>query len=196
MHPRFERRYFPAPLEGIREDPYLESFRRAPWMWEPIQPGPGDQWGDPGPYPDPYVRHVASGVIIRRPISEEEVMETKQHVTSNHMSGPAIDGAAPPDVGWGASEHSYVYRSAIKLGKEYRETQTGYKGHAVAVYFYQNSCERVELEHYSKKRGLESCVFDAKRLELVEDEKITPLPDSTPPGGPDRGSPRRKSPSR
>lgn len=86
-----------------------------------------------------------------------------------------------------------TYRSDIELGKEYRESQTGYQGFAIAIYFYQNSCERVELERYDKKRGLQSYAFDAKRLVEVESGKKV---DSPQPGGPDRGNTALPRPSR
>lgn len=38
------------------------------------------------------------------------------------------------------------FKSDIKLGERYKDTQTGIEGTATAVSFYQYGCERVNLE--------------------------------------------------
>ena len=59
------------------------------------------------------------------------------------------------------------YESDIELGKEYIDKHTGIKGRAIAIVFYENSCQRVDLE-YEKDGDLKSLVFDATRLNSVE----------------------------
>lgn len=60
-----------------------------------------------------------------------------------------------------------VYRSDIKLGEKYRDRQTGFEGHAVAVYFYEHACERVEIKALVDGE-IKSYVFDALELESVK----------------------------
>lgn len=62
-----------------------------------------------------------------------------------------------------------TYKTDIKLGEKYRDTQTGIEGIATAVYFFQHACERVQLERVKGDGSgeiLES-VFDAPRLEHI-----------------------------
>lgn len=57
------------------------------------------------------------------------------------------------------------YDSDIILGEEYEDTQTGYKGIATSIHFYQYACERISLEAYEKKsKEIRELTFDAERL--------------------------------
>lgn len=82
-------------------------------------------------------------------------------------------------VGDGKTE----YGSDVVLGEEYVDEQTGIKGVATAISFFQYACERVTLELVVDGK-IEEFVFDAPRLvhapsgEKAESEKT---------GGPDRG---------
>lgn len=65
------------------------------------------------------------------------------------------------------------YKSDIKLGEEYEDTQTGFRGIATATYFYQHGCERVNVEAYDEeRREIRSIVFDAPRLKHVNTGKV------------------------
>lgn len=60
------------------------------------------------------------------------------------------------------------YATEIVLGNKYRDTQTGIEGTAIAVTFWQHSCERVIVETVSAHDGkLEEYTFDSPRLVLV-----------------------------
>lgn len=59
------------------------------------------------------------------------------------------------------------YTSDIQLGKRYRDRQTGFTGHATALYFYEHSCERVNLKALIDG-AIKEYVFDAMELECVE----------------------------
>jgi hypothetical protein len=60
------------------------------------------------------------------------------------------------------------YSTEVVLGNKYRDTQTGIEGTAIAVTFWQHSCERVIIETVSAHDGkLEEYTFDSPRLELV-----------------------------
>lgn len=186
---------------------FINDYRRAPWDWKEVTPGPGDRWHGPGP----FLQHRARGMIIRHPDAvqiAETLMANQEIFTSNErepmttqtQNTPSIGGiGAYPGGGFPPlspllEPGEICYRSQIKLGERYREQHTGYEGHATAIYFYENSCERVELESYSKKHNtLTSLTFDAKRLEHIASGKVV---DSKEPGGPDRGNPRRSTPKR
>lgn len=57
------------------------------------------------------------------------------------------------------------YKSDIVLGESYVDDQTGIQGIATAIYFFQHTCERVQIEYVNKKDGeLKELVFDAPRL--------------------------------
>lgn len=58
-----------------------------------------------------------------------------------------------------------AFRSDITLGEEYEDTQTGYRGIATSIHFYQHACERITLEAYEKKtKEIREMTFDAPRL--------------------------------
>jgi len=73
------------------------------------------------------------------------------------------------------------YETDIKLGEQYRETQTGVEGVATAIYFYQYGCERVQIEMLNKDGELKEYVFDAPRLQHVASGRIAEV---TRVGGP------------
>ena len=76
------------------------------------------------------------------------------------------------------------FESDIILGKEYIDDQTGFKGIAVGVYFFQHACERVNLEARVNADGkIIDNTFDAPRLRQVGDEAPAR---SSRPGGPGR----------
>lgn len=78
------------------------------------------------------------------------------------------------------------FKTDIKLGERYRDTQTGVEGTATAIIFFQHGCERVDLETMIRD-GEEIKVygFDAPRLTHIESgEPVT----TTRTGGPDRSS--------
>ena len=84
---------------------------------------------------------------------------------------------------------STTYTSDVILSDEYEDTQTGFRGIATAVYFYQYGCERVQLETYDKKtQDIRSLSFDAPRLRHV---KTGVLNKTTRTGGPGNGFERR-----
>lgn len=74
-----------------------------------------------------------------------------------------------------------TYKSDIKLGEKYRDTDTGFDGVAVAVYFYEHACERVSLKALNGQGEVIEAVFDA--LEL-EDLKTGVRAESEKTGGP------------
>ena len=80
------------------------------------------------------------------------------------------------------------YRSDIRLGERYRDSQTGIEGVATAVFFFQHGCERVNIELINGDGELKEFSFDAPRLVHVDTEvRVT----STRTGGPARGQTRR-----
>lgn len=62
------------------------------------------------------------------------------------------------------------YKSDIVLGEKYRDDQTGIQGTAVAITFWQHSCERVIIE-LTVNGKIEEYSFDSPRLTHVETEK-------------------------
>lgn len=82
------------------------------------------------------------------------------------------------------------YTSDIILGDEYEDTQTGYKGIATAIYFYQYGCERVNLEAFDKKtQDIRSLVFDSPRVRHVKSGKVATTNRT---GGPGNGNEGRR----
>jgi hypothetical protein len=59
------------------------------------------------------------------------------------------------------------YKSDIKLGEQYQDTQTGFIGHAVAIVFYQHGCERVTLKGMNTNNEIVEYGFDAAEVEAV-----------------------------
>ncbi|GAS99881.1 Gp075 [Mycolicibacterium canariasense] len=59
-----------------------------------------------------------------------------------------------------------TFKTDIVLGQQYRDAQTGFTGHATAVYFFQHGCERVQLKALHDGE-LKEHVFDAPELEHV-----------------------------
>lgn len=55
------------------------------------------------------------------------------------------------------------YESDIILGESYRDKNTGLEGIATALYFFQHSCERVQLD-YVHEGDLKQVAFDALQL--------------------------------
>lgn len=60
-----------------------------------------------------------------------------------------------------------TFKSDIVLGERYKDTQTGFIGHATAVYFFQHGCERVQLKALADGE-IKEFVFDAPELEHVD----------------------------
>jgi hypothetical protein len=158
----------------------VEAYRLRPELWEDYQPT--DQDFVLGDYPNGFVRHKASGFIMARPPSESEPDMT---TTQQNQMGPFV----PPYL----LHVKESYPSDIKLGERYRDEQTGFEGTATSIHFYQHACERVSLESYNKKLGLEELTFDAKRLIHIPSGQAV---DSKTPGGPERGTGARKTPKR
>jgi hypothetical protein len=77
-----------------------------------------------------------------------------------------------------------TYKTDIKLGERYRDTQTGIEGIANAVIFFQYGCERVDLEFVAGGE-VKGQSFDAPRLEHVATGKRAT---TTKTGGPDKAS--------
>lgn len=77
------------------------------------------------------------------------------------------------------------YKTSIVLGNKYRDTQTGIEGVAIAVTFWQHSCERVIIETVNSHDGkLEEYTFDSPRLALVNPPaKAYEKPANGGPGG-------------
>lgn len=80
------------------------------------------------------------------------------------------------------------YRSDIKLGERYTDTQTGLTGVATALHFYQHACERVTLETLKTDGELMEGAFDAPRLRHVESGRVA---ETTRTGGPARAGETR-----
>lgn len=76
------------------------------------------------------------------------------------------------------------YESDIELGKKYEDKQTGIKGTATAIIFYQHGCERVDLETVVAGK-IESYGFDSPRLTSVETGEVAT---TTRKGGPAKES--------
>lgn len=62
------------------------------------------------------------------------------------------------------------YESDIRLGERYEDKQTGIKGVATAVHFYQYGCERVNIEVMVAGK-IEEYSFDAPRLTHIDTQK-------------------------
>lgn len=73
------------------------------------------------------------------------------------------------------------YKSDIKLGRKYRDKNTGFTGTATAVVFYQHGCERVTLKGMNNHGEIVEYGFDSPEVEDVETGK-TPQVEKT--GGP------------
>ena len=63
------------------------------------------------------------------------------------------------------------FKSDVELGKSYLDPQTGIKGVATSVHFYQYACERVVLEYVKPDGELQEVTFDAPRLEEFDTGK-------------------------
>lgn len=82
------------------------------------------------------------------------------------------------------------YKSDIKLGDRYRDTQTGYEGVATGVTFWQHACERVILETYdAERREVKTETFDSPRMEHCETKAKAR---TTKTGGPQMASAQRQ----
>lgn len=89
---------------------------------------------------------------------------------------------------------SQSYKSDIKLGERYRDTQTGFEGVATSVHFYQHACERIALETYdAERKEVKDAIFDAPRLQHVASGRVAK---TDRPGGPERGTGARGIPTR
>jgi hypothetical protein len=60
------------------------------------------------------------------------------------------------------------YKSDIKIGEKYRDTQTGFEGHATALSFFQHGCERVTLKGMNTQCEIVEYAFDAAEVESVK----------------------------
>lgn len=76
----------------------------------------------------------------------------------------------------------HTYRTDIILGDRYVDKQTGIRGTATSVCFFQHSCERVVLEAVIEGK-IEEYQFDAPRL---THEKTDVTATTVRPGGPGR----------
>ncbi len=62
-----------------------------------------------------------------------------------------------------------TFPSDIVLGEKYIDEQTGFRGVATSVTFFQHACERICLEDYDPTRKeIKEQVFDAPRLTAVK----------------------------
>lgn len=93
-----------------------------------------------------------------------------------------------------------TYETPIILGHKYRDEQTGLQGTAIAVTFWQHSCERVIIEFVNEKDGkLEELTFDRPRMVPVEPERQSEKPprrNNGGPGGSSRDSSARRGGAR
>lgn len=55
------------------------------------------------------------------------------------------------------------YASDIILGQKYQHVRTGLEGHATAIYFFENACERVNIQ-YTHDGDVKNETFDAVEL--------------------------------
>lgn len=74
------------------------------------------------------------------------------------------------------------YTTDIKLGETYCDPQTGIRGVATSIHFYQYACERVTLEFLKGDGELQENTFDAPRLENVKTPGVRATTERT--GGP------------
>lgn len=74
------------------------------------------------------------------------------------------------------------YKTDIKLGEKYRDSQTGIEGAATAVTFHQYGCERVMIEAVVAGK-IEEYGFDAPRLVHVATQQQAR---TTRTGGPEK----------
>lgn len=86
------------------------------------------------------------------------------------------------------------YSSDIILGDEYLDDQTGFKGIATSIHFYQYACERITLEAFEpKSKEVRELTFDAPRLTHVKTKQRAT---TTRTGGPARAGETRSVASR
>lgn len=81
---------------------------------------------------------------------------------------------------------------AAKLGEQYSDEYTGFKGIATAMATHITGCDRVCLEPPCKEDGtlLEACWFDDHRLLDSSNKKIVQKEEAKPGGPVTRGRPR------
>ena len=83
-----------------------------------------------------------------------------------------------------------TFTTDIVLGDKYEDKQTGIKGTAISVHFYQYACERVAIEAVIEGK-IEEYYFDAPRLAHIDSgEQVKLHEDKT--GGPQRGVPPQR----
>ena len=83
------------------------------------------------------------------------------------------------------------YKSDIKMGERYVDTQTGYEGVVTSITFFQHACERVALETYDEqRREVKTEIFDSPRLTHTTTQKQATTTRTGGPGVPNvqRGS--------
>jgi hypothetical protein len=78
----------------------------------------------------------------------------------------------------------HKYESDIIVGDLYRDKKTNVEGHATAITFFENSCERVSLMVKLPSGEIKDYGFDAADLIHVESEKEATV---DKPGGPEKG---------
>lgn len=72
------------------------------------------------------------------------------------------------------------YTSDIVIGEQYEHTRTGLVGYATAIYFFENACERVNIE-YLHDGEVKKETFDAVELRSRTDPPVAAT--SERPGG-------------
>lgn len=82
------------------------------------------------------------------------------------------------------------YQSDIKLGDKYEHIRTGLVGHATAIYFFENACERVCIQ-YLHDGDIKESTFDAVDLRHFETKKPALSTETGGPRGPSSASAAR-----
>lgn len=85
------------------------------------------------------------------------------------------------------------FKTDIRLGEEYLDAQTGIKGIATSIHFYQHACERVTIEYLKGDGELMELTFDSPRLTSTK-TGLTAVTKKT--GGPARAGETRTVASR
>jgi hypothetical protein len=80
---------------------------------------------------------------------------------------------------------------SIEFGEKYRDSHSGFEGVAIALYFFEHGCMRVNLRGMNGDGDIKEYAFDAPELERADtDEKV---PAGARSGGPHDLAPPSRS---
>lgn len=85
-----------------------------------------------------------------------------------------------------------TFRSELKLGERYRDTNTGFEGTCTVISFFQHGCERLTIKGMNKQGDVVDYAFDAPEVELVKTSKPVKLLEEKTGGPHDRAPVRRR----